>query len=117
MRQRCSTCSCNLPVLEGTDPADAKPAHDMVSQKQWHTAFRGDHTGQSQMDEATALYRIFRILGRAMECSGGVRLHDCSVDAPELGIVATLEIEQVATVVHDSDHHLPVVCERLSLGG
>lgn len=106
----------DLAVLEGAHAADAKTTDDGTFAHQWHAAFRRDDAGQGEVDQPSARHCVFRSLGRALESDGSVGFGDGGLDAAELRVVAALQIEQMATVIHHGDDHLLLVVARFSFG-
>ena len=80
----------DLPVLERTHTADANRANDDVIHYQGHAPFSRDYTGQGQVYEPSAQYRIFRGFGRALKSHGGVGFGNGSLDTAELCVVTAL---------------------------
>jgi hypothetical protein len=106
----------DLTILEGTHAANAKSANNDAFDQQGYTAFCRDHSGQGEVNEPSAQYRIFRRLGWALESDRGMGFGDGGLYTAELRIVTALQIEQMPAIIHDGDDDLPLVGKCLRLG-
>ena len=107
----------NLSILNGSHTTDAKNADNKAIAFQRYATFSRYHAGQSEVDESTAEYSVFRRFGRALKCNSSMRFGDGSLDTAKLCVMTSLQIEQMAAIIHHCDDDLPFVVACLLLCG